>query len=320
MDFIVCCRSTKGADFGDEVGTVRHLAVPENAGTHRPVHQLGLKSWMKEVTEESETSRNADSGNPEGDVLFFVHGYNMNAQDVLRRHRMLRKGLKDQGYEGALVSFDWPSGRVAAAYLLDREKADRSAYKLVTGAITPFVQFNDPVRCDVKVHVLAHSMGAYVVREAFDKADDSAEPSAKNWSVSQLMFCGGDVSSDSMGRSDSSKSLYLHAIRFTNYYNRHDAILSVSGAKRIGISPRVGRVGLPQDTPSKAVDVDCSDHYDAHRDAFAAVPNKDHTFYFADRTFLRDLHQTIRGAQDRLAFDTREHRENRLHLKTTDQR
>jgi pimeloyl-ACP methyl ester carboxylesterase len=315
MDFIVCCRSTKGADFGDEVGTVRHLAVPENAQTHRPVHQLGLKAWIKDVTQEAESARNPVSGNPEGDVLFFVHGYNMSAQDVLRRHRVLRRGLKDQGYKGALVSFDWPSGTVAAAYLLDREKADRSAYKLVSGGIAPFVQFNDPVRCDVKVHVLAHSMGAYVTREAFDKADDSAEASAKNWSVSQLMFCGADVSSDSMGPSDSSRSLYLHSVRVTNYYNRHDAVLSVSGAKRVGISPRAGRIGLPDTAPSKAVDIDCSDYYDAHRDTFEAVPNKDHSFYFADKIWMQDLHETIKGDRDRLAFDTRVMRGGRVNLK-----
>ncbi len=315
MDFIVCCRNTKGSEFSDEVGTVRHLAIPEDARPHRPVHQLGLKTWMNQVTAVAETSQNPTSGNPEGDVLFFVHGYNLSAADVLKRHRLLRAGLEAQGYKGALVSFDWPSGNIAAAYLIDREKADRSAYKLVSGAIEPFVRFNDPVRCDVRVHVLAHSMGGYVVREAFDKADDSAEPSSKNWSISQLMFCSADVSSDSMGPSDSSKSVYLHSVRFTNYFSRHDAILSVSGAKRIGISPRVGRIGLPDDAPSKAVDVDCSDYYDTHRDEFAAVPNKEHSFYFSDRIFLRDLHETIKGERDRLALDTRELRQGGLHLR-----
>lgn len=315
MDFIVCCRSTKGADFADEVGTVRHLAVPENAGLHRPVHQLGLKAWLAQVTVVAETARNPVSGNPEGDVLFFVHGYNMNVQDVLRRHRLLCKGLEVQGYKGAVVSFDWPSGNQAAAYLLDREKADRSAYKLVAGAIEPFVRYNDPVRCDISVHVLAHSMGAYVVREAFDKADDAAVPSAKNWSIAQMMLCAADVSSDSLGASDSSRSLYLHAVRLTNYFNRHDAVLSVSGAKRIGISPRAGRIGLPETAPSKAVDIDCSDYYDAHRDTFDNVDYKDHSFYFGDRIFLRDLHETIKGDRDRLAFDTRVVRGGRMHLK-----
>jgi esterase/lipase superfamily enzyme len=315
MDHLICCRTTSGVEFADEVGTLRYLAVPENDPRHRPAHQIKLKPWIEAVTQMAETGINSVSGHPEGDVLFFVHGYNMGPADVLRRHRQIRKGLEAQGYQGAVVSFDWPSGQQAAAYLIDREKADRSAYKLVAGGIEPFVTYNDPLKCDVSVHLLAHSMGAYVAREAFDKADDSAGPSAKNWSIAQLIFCAGDVSADSMGPSDASKSLYLHAVRYTNYYNRHDAVLSVSGAKRIGISPRVGRIGLPANAPSKAVDVDCSDYYDAHRDEFDAVTNKDHAFYFADKVWLRDLYETIKGDRDRLAFDTRVQEGGRLRLK-----
>ena len=44
------------------------------------------------------------------------------------------------------------------------------------------------------MHVLAHSMGAYVVREAFDDADDTADIAQKSWSVSQVMLVGVDVS------------------------------------------------------------------------------------------------------------------------------
>lgn len=315
MDFIICCRSLAGAAFAEDVGSVRYLAVPPGDTRHTVSHQMTLKPWIGLVTEQAETGINVVSGNPEGDVLFFVHGYNMSTDDVLRRHRLVRAGLEANGYQGVVVSFDWPSGRQAAAYLIDREKADRSAYKLVSGGIAPFVAFNDPAKCDVSVHVLAHSMGAYVVREAFDKADDAAGPSAKNWSVAQLMFCAGDVSSDSMGPSDASKSVYLHAVRFTNFYNRYDAVLSVSGAKRVGISPRVGRIGLPANAPSKAVDVDCSDHYDRHRETYPGGINKDHSFYFVDATFLHDLHETIKGDRDRMAFDTRELRGGRLHLR-----
>lgn len=36
------------------------------------------------------------------------------------------------------------------------------------------------------VHVLAYSMGAFVVREAFDDADDRRRIAAVNWTVSLL--------------------------------------------------------------------------------------------------------------------------------------
>ena len=48
--------------------------------------------------------------------------------------------------------------------------------------------------CKIDMHVLAHSMVAYVVREAFDDVDDTADIAQKSWSVSQVMLVGADVS------------------------------------------------------------------------------------------------------------------------------
>lgn len=76
MDHLICCRTTAGTEFADEVGTLRYLAVPENEPRHRPAHQIKLKPWIDAVTQMAETGINPVSGHPEGDVLFFVHGYN----------------------------------------------------------------------------------------------------------------------------------------------------------------------------------------------------------------------------------------------------
>ena len=75
--------------------------------------------------------------------------------------------------------------------------------------------------------------------------------------------------------------------------------------ERLGISPRVGRVGLPANAPSKAVNVNVGDYYDANRADFAHVPNSDHAFYFYDPTMLRDIHDTLKGELDRNVIPTR---------------
>jgi hypothetical protein len=101
-----------------------------------------------------------------------------------------------------------------------------------------------------------------------------------------------------------SESLYRHAYRVTNYYNRLDDALQVSNLKRVGLSPRVGRVGLPANQPAKAVDVDCTARYEAWtgpRPSFAS-----HTFYFDDPLFYTDLAATLLGRVDRAAMPTRE--------------
>ncbi len=44
--------------------------------------------------------------------------------------------------------------------------------------------------CEVNIHTVAHSMGAYVLREAFDDADDSSAANA-NWTVNQVRWWRG---------------------------------------------------------------------------------------------------------------------------------
>ena len=85
-----------------------------------------------------------------------------------------------------------------------------------------------------------------------------------NWTVSQIAFISGDISSSSMEAGDSeTESIYRHCLRLTNYSNTHDEVLQISNVKRIGVAPRVGRVGLPDLAPPQALNVDCSVYYQA---------------------------------------------------------
>jgi hypothetical protein len=115
----------------------------------------------------------------------------------------------------------------------------------------------------------------------------------------------GDVSAASLGAGNpGSESLYRHSYRVTNYYNRLDDALQVSNLKRIGLSPRVGRVGLPETQPVKAVDVDCTARFEATRPSDGSFAS--HTFYFDDPRFYADLATTLLGRVDRSALPTRD--------------
>jgi esterase/lipase superfamily enzyme len=275
--------------------------------------EISRTDWVRKVIAEGETGKNAE-GRRVGDVLIYIHGFNTAKEDVLRRHRMIRKGLEALGYQGAVVTFDWPCADTALNYLPDRIEAKRTALQLVTDGISSFAQ-TVKQDCEISTHVLAHSMGAFVLREAFDDADDRPGLVAKGWSLSQVMLIGADVSADSMGTTAVSSSLYRHCVRLTNYANPYDAVLSLSNVKRVGVSPRVGRIGLPADAPSKAVNVDVGQYYDAHREEFAQVTNSDHSFYYHSKEMMADIHHTIQGKIDRHKIPTRMVEGGRLHLK-----
>jgi esterase/lipase superfamily enzyme len=305
-EYVISVRNVTKGEFGSEPGPTRFLVVPANKNDTALDQQVARSKWVDAVLQEAQSRNSETTGRPLGDILVFVHGYNNSPPAVLKRHRLLKKDMKAQGYKGAVVSFDWPSASMAINYLEDRSDAKKTAIRLVDDCIALFsaVQARG---CEINVHLLAHSTGAFIIREAFDDADDRIKIASTNWSVSQIAFIGADVSAKSMSTADSkSDSIYRHCVRLTNYSNPYDAVLKLSNIKRIGVSPRVGRVGLPEDIPSKAVNVDCGSYFKTLIESEAEYDGSfSHSWHIGDDVFAKDLYFTIQGDIDRNRIPTR---------------
>lgn len=321
-DFVICTRETSGNSFVPEPGKTMFLKIPDTAPIPKPSHAAKVDAWVRELFKQAIWGKDSRTGAPRGDILVFVHGYNNEQDTVMRRQRRLKADLATAGFKGAVVSFDWPSANMALNYLEDRHDAKATAMRLVDDCIKLFAARQTP-DCCINVHLLGHSTGAYVIREAFDDADDTEMTNAA-WMVSQIALIGADVSSNSMAAdSDSSQSLYRHCTRLTNYSNRGDSVLKLSNIKRVGLAPRVGRVGLPENHPDKAVDVDCSDYFSQLNsdpaikaaDQRESIGSFDHSWHIGNRTFAADLFETLRGDLDRAAIPTRRMEDGTLKLR-----
>ena len=310
-DYLITTRKLKRGDFASEPGPTRFLKLPGDESP-LPGHSIARKAWVDEVLAEAHTYQDPHTGDDCGDIVVLVHGFNTSPGDVIERHRQLHRDLAANGYEGAFVSFDWPSDDRAINYLEDRSDAKITALTLVDDCISLMAatQFRG---CKINLHIVAHSMGAYLVREAFDDADDRPAIAHSNWTVSQLCFVAADVSSGSMSASDSrSRSLFRHSTRLTNYQNPFDSALKLSNVKRAGVAPRAGRRGLPDERPEKAVNVNCGDHYKLQ---YADDRENGHSWYFGDTAFLKDLVQTLAGDRDSSVIgDRRRDPQGELHL------
>lgn len=303
MDYVFCVRSIRGGAFSDEPGASHWLEIPEGIAMPTPDHRIKKTDWINRVIKQSKHGPQDDM--PKGDIAMYVHGFNNAPQDMLKRHQLLRKGLEAQGFEGAVISFDWPSANMALNYLEDRTDAKLTALRLVDEGISSFAALQRP-DCRINLHLIAHSMGCYVVREAFDDADDRPGIAGHSWSVSQVIMMSGDISASSMASGHSkSSSLYRHCVRLTNYFNPFDDVLSLSNVKRIGVSPRAGRVGIPVPVPSKAMNVNTGNYYRKHVANFANVSNQAHAWYFHDPKMMEDMLYTLRGDIDREEIPTR---------------
>jgi hypothetical protein len=315
-DYLLSVRRVRKQEFSAEPGRTRFLRIPGNR-LARPAYAIKEADWVDAVMAEGRTHTNHSTGHDCGDVAVLVHGYNNDAKSIMWRHRRMKTDLEDAGFKGVLVSFDWPSDDRALNYLEDRSDAKITALRLVDDCISLLAsaQFRG---CEFNVHVIAHSTGAYVVREAFDDADDRPAIAASNWNVSQICFAGADVSSRSLSENDSkSSSLYRHCTRLTNYQNPYDSVLKLSNVKRVGVAPRAGRIGLPIGHADKAVNVNCGTYF-AGKDRRKAtfIGAFDHSWYFGDKAFARDLAATLNGDVDRYFIAGRQRDERgALHLR-----
>jgi Alpha/beta hydrolase of unknown function (DUF900) len=308
MKYWISLRKVSGGVFVDDVelGPARYLRVPDGE-VPLPRHQVPQAQWVREIVGGFAPDPHDVASGPSGDIVFFVHGYNDSIEEVDQRHELIQSGLERNGFSCRVVSFDWPCGTTALGYLDDRDHARITSIRLVSAGIKLFVR-SQALQCDIRVHVLGHSTGAFVIREGFDHADDG-QATATSWTAGQLVLIAGDVSAVSFSATNpETESTYRHCYRLTNYFNGYDQVLQISNVKRVGLSPRVGRVGLPNDAPSKAVNVDCSSYfhstYPDTGDVEADLVTS-HSWYFSDATFHRDLAIVLKGAIDRSLIPTR---------------
>ena len=307
--FVLCVRNKESQTdtFGEDVSTPSYLAVPDGELIPRPSHKQigGVKAWMDAIVAQATPKPGGEL-----DIVFFAHGYNTPPDEALKRQRLVETELNKRGFASLVIGFDWPTSGSAILYLRDRMNAQAAASQLVDGGIIPFTKYNLD-DCPIEIHLMAHSMGGFVVREAFRSIDKGRDASLSNdWRLGQVVFFAADVSSSCFDAGDTDMvPVFDHCGRFTNYFSGYDEALAVSNAKNIDLSSRVGRVGMPTDNPGheKAVDVDCGPRY-------AAVPNRQfqtingmvsHSWYLEDSIWYDDLAYTLKGQLDRSLIPTR---------------
>ena len=314
-NYILSARNESGKVFGTDVGLPAYLKVPRDT---RPAVNHKIKNpdvWLRQLRDIADGLAD-DVLSPEGDVLVFVHGYNNTWKEIIERHQVLQDMLIAEGWNGVVISFDWPAGDDTLAYLEDRSDAAATAQLLVSHGIVKLAEGQEE-GCKTNVHLLGHSTGAYVIMEAFAQAQKNGELFKSDWRIAQTAFIAGDVASDSLDADcDWSKPMFGRIMRLTNYSNGFDDVLAVSNAKRLGTAPRVGRVGLTPKHHSKAVNVNCSKYFMSLDPASQATKIGwwNHSWHIGNPVWTRDLAMTIEGRYDRSTLPTREKEADGLYL------
>jgi hypothetical protein len=132
--FFITVRSVTANAFGDNLGAIRYLVVPDR-DIPAPAHAVKQSAWIKQIMATFPVDAN---GVPNGNLLFVVHGYNLAVAGVDAQQRNVKAGLADK-LACTIVSFDWPSWAETFAYLPQLDVAKKTAIDLVNAGVRPML-------------------------------------------------------------------------------------------------------------------------------------------------------------------------------------
>jgi len=245
------------------------------------------------------------------DTMVFIHGFNVTFLEALTAGARLAASIPQ---DINLVVFSWPSDGKALpfmSYYSDREDARASGPALARAYLKlfDFIQElreaemqmlrkagKDPDQhselCHRCIHVLAHSMGNYVLRNGI-QAIRVKDPRKMVRMFDQVIMAAPDEDDDAFECDDKLRVLPTMARRITVYYNRHDRALVISDKTKAN-PDRLGSEGprMLDLLPKKVIIVDCS-HVAGEGDEWVR-----HTYYVGSARVSADIIDVLLDKED----------------------
>jgi esterase/lipase superfamily enzyme len=228
------------------------------------------------------------------DTVVFIHGYNVSFREALTSAARIKRNFSsDAGGLGVnVVLFSWPSdGSMMPfiAYGNDRQDAAASGPAFARGLL----KLADFLRgataeeaCDQRIHLVAHSMGNYVLRHTVQEyiAQSPGRPARL---FDQVFMMAADEDDDSFEHEFKLKPLPRLAKRVNVYFNNEDRAMAVSD-KTKGNPDRLGDDGprVPRGIPGKVTLIDCTS---------VVTGLVEHSYFLDTPAVVADMRQVLRG-------------------------
>lgn len=147
-------------------------------------------------------------------------------------------------------------------------------------------QFEATKLCGQRLHLLAHSMGNFVLQHALARVWDHSPGSALPRLFDHVFLCAADVDDDVLEPGQPMQRLHQLTNRVWIYHNAHDTALRVSDYTK-GNPDRLGQRGAarPHQLHQKVAQVDCS----------ALVTGLTQHSYYTNGRIARDIRLALQG-------------------------
>ncbi len=237
----------------------------------------------------------------EGDVLFFIHGFNTDLNDVKNCFDRLnqRYVVKDSPIKH-IVIFTWPSKSpdIPLHYRNDSRDAERSGITLARcfdKLILFFRQFlkqEQNLPCKRNIHLMAHSMGNQVLEFMLLSLPHKYEL------FREIILVAADVEYTIFEPHQAFQSLIDIGYRVHIYHHEHDIVLDISKYTK-NFNNRLGRYGRKsKNTMNDVFDIDVTRSKD-DSDQPSGIDQLNHWYYYSSTEVVNDIIRVLNGKESR---------------------
>ncbi|NKE45172.1 alpha/beta hydrolase [Roseomonas frigidaquae] len=238
------------------------------------------------------------------DLLILLHGFGCSFQDSLERAAHLREVYGTAARPIEVAVFAWPTdGRTLVpdgtelfklAYFNDRTDAEASREAIARSLrriIDYFRHLPPELACGRRMHLMAHSMGNYVLRHAVQSFARDFKPGGMPRLFENIFLMAADEDDDAFELPHKFARLPELAAAVHVYFAANDAALGISDISK-GNPDRLGQAGprTLTDLPRKVVLVDCAAVSDID-----GLTDANHQYYRSRREVVEDVQAVLAG-------------------------
>lgn len=228
------------------------------------------------------------------DTVLLIHGYNVSFKEAVKSAATLKRNFKGaNGGSGVNVAlFSWPSdGSMMPwmAYASDRRDAAASGPAFARGLLKLrdfLVGLDEDECCQRSIHLVAHSMGNYVLRHALQEVLRQSSNSPPRI-FDQIFLVAADEDDDTFECDHKLKPLPRIAKQVNVYFNRGDRAMSISDRTK-GNPTRLGDDGPrnPFQVPAKVTQIDCTK---------VVRGIVEHSYHLESKKVIADMQSVLEG-------------------------
>lgn len=271
---------------------------PEDPDKKRRIFiQAGSPVFLDGLTDYLKASQGQNG--PRRDALIFIPGFDYSFKDSIVRAAFLASLYSSPSIEFVPVVFSWPSdGRLTAfAYRSDRRDAEISGWAIARAyaiLLERVRKLRVTEKCNARLHLLAHSMGAYALRHATAVLGRSDFPAWPAPLFDTAILAAPDDDRDTLETDGKMGLLRRLAMRVDVYFNKNDKPVRI-GDDVDGEIDRLGAYG-PQNVlaaearfTGKLNLIDCSEIADWTDDMTL------HQYYRVEPRVIEDIRDVLHG-------------------------